>query len=514
MAAPQQYSHAEVKAGLFLAFCLALFCGMLLVYGHLSKFWRGRQELHVIFASAGGLGPDAPVLYNGVEVGRVKRMQIIHMDRQQLSRLVPLVRSDLEHLPLSAEKRTELRRLPDDQFQEAAREALKDRTLIQLTLEVLQEGQLRRYLTDDSVVLQTTVLGDVTIEIISGPGHGQPISSDSQDKSPPLLVGVSGDFFVRLARSVEQVREVLSNVTDVVGAQERASFKRASVRLGGILDKMDSLSDLTTTRIKGTTTLFDKASDQGDKDVKAIKAVLADSGKDLDRVKGVFSDARKDLGARMSAFQDEAGAMRKQLSTQGTAIKKDFDESWKAAEPHLDEMKQHFRKLAESVMGVAAMSDGIQYTAGRLVEQSEPDLAAFSRDLGRSARNMRDERLVYWREKTGEYATKGENGEHEFYTALSAYRSLRRSTRWLNDVRAELDGLEPVVEGAGPEGMTTLPALRQARLATDQLEKDYADMRDATGVALQPLFTGVTGQELVKPFERKCSARQVWPRFK
>jgi ABC-type transporter Mla subunit MlaD len=512
MAAPQQYTHAEVKAGLFLAFCLALFCGMLLVYGHLSKFWRGRQELHVVFASAGGLSPDAPVLYNGVEVGRVKRMQIIHMDRQQLARLVPLVRSDLEHLPLSPEKCTELRLLPDDQFQEAAREALKDRTLIQLTLEVLQEGQLRRYLTDDTVVLQTTVLGDVTIEVISGPGHGQPISSDSQDKAPPLLVGISGDFFARLARSVEQVREVLSNVTDVVGAQERIAFKKASMRLGGILDKMDSLSDVANKRIDGTSKLFEDAGEQGRKDVEAIKKTLTDSGKDLDRVKTTFVDARKDLSARMTAFQDEASAVRKEFTAQGKAIAKNSDEAWDAAQPHLDEMKQHFRKLAESVMGVASMSDGIQYTAGRCMEQSEPDLAIFSRDLGRSAHNMRDERLVYWREKTGEYATKGENGEHEFYTALSTYRSLRRSTRWLADARAELDGLAPVVEGAGPEGLTTLPALQQARQATDQLQVGFADMRDAAALTLLPSFTGVTGQELVKPFERKCSGRQVWPK--
>jgi ABC-type transporter Mla subunit MlaD len=514
MAAPQHYTHAEVKAGLFLAFCLALFCGMLLVYGHLSKFWRGRQELHVVFASAGGLGPDAPVLYNGVEVGRVKRMQIIHMDRPQLSRLVQLLRTDLEHLPLSPEKRTELRLLPDDQFQEAAREALKDRTLIQLTLEVLQEGQLRRYLTDDTVVLQTTVMGDVTIEIISGPGHGQPISSDSQDKSPPLLVGISGDFFARLARSVEQVREVLSNVTDVVGAQERAAFKKASVRLGGILDKMDSLADTTNSRIEVTTKRLDEVEKQGRKDVESLKETLADSGKDLDRVQTAFGDARKDLSTRMTAFQEEASAVRKEFSEKGKAIAANSDEAWAAAQPHLDEVKLHFRKLAESLLGVATMSDNIQYTSGRFMEQSAPDLEAFSRDLGRSAHNMRDERLVYWREKTGEYATKGENGEHEFYTALSAYRSLRRVARWFGDARAELDGLAPVVEAAGPEGMTTLPALRQARQATDQLQLDFAEMRDAAGQALLPNFTGVTGQELVKPFERKCSGRQAWPKMK
>ncbi len=512
MAAPQEYTHAEVKAGLFMAFCLALFCGMLLVYGHLSKFWRGRQELHVVFASAGGLGPDASVLYNGVEVGRVKRMQIIHMDRQQLARLVPLVRSDLDHLPISAQRCTDLRLLPDDLFQEAAREALRDRTLIQLTLEVLQEGQFRRYLTDDTVILQTTVMGDVTIEIISGPGHGQPIPAAGEEMPSPLLVGVTGDFFARLARSVEQVREVLSNVTDVVGAKERAAFKKASVRLGGILGKMDSLSETANRRIEVTTRRIETIDAQRQKDVTAIQKVLTDSGRDLDRLETTFGEARKDLSGRMTAFEEEASAARKEFSTKGKAIAQNSDDAWAAARPHLDEMKGHFRELAQSITGVTTLSDGIQYTSGRFMEQSAPDLAAFSNDLGRSARNMRDERLVYWREKAGEYATKGEKGEHEFYTALSAYRSLRRSARWLGDVRAEIDGLTPVVEGAGPEGLTTLPALQQARWATDQLQVDFADLRDATAQTLQPGFTGVTGQELVKPFERKCAARQIWPR--
>ena len=191
MAGPQNYTHAEVKAGLFLAFCLALFCGMLLVYGHLSKFWRGRQELHVVFSSAGGLSPDAPVMYNGVEVGRVKQMQIIHMDRQQLRRLVPVTRAGLDHLPLTAAKRLELRLLPDEQFQEAVHEALRvavDRRLaielfvrltvragfavvgVQLNLRVAQD-RLRRRLAG-SLQCRATRLRGARFRAFPLPGAG------------------------------------------------------------------------------------------------------------------------------------------------------------------------------------------------------------------------------------------------------------------------------------------------------------------------------------------------------
>ena len=37
------YSSAEVKAGLFLTFCLALFVAMLFVYGKAARLWRGRR---------------------------------------------------------------------------------------------------------------------------------------------------------------------------------------------------------------------------------------------------------------------------------------------------------------------------------------------------------------------------------------------------------------------------------------------------------------------------------------
>jgi ABC-type transporter Mla subunit MlaD len=72
MATETGYSSAEVKAGFFLALCLALFVAMLFIYGKVARAWRGKQEIAVVFTSVTSLRPDAPVRYNGVEVGRVK----------------------------------------------------------------------------------------------------------------------------------------------------------------------------------------------------------------------------------------------------------------------------------------------------------------------------------------------------------------------------------------------------------------------------------------------------------
>ena len=97
------YSNAEVKAGVFLTICLAMFVAMLFIYGKVARVWRGRQEISVVFTSVTSLRPDAPVRYNGVEVGRVKETSILHLNDANISRLPPLTVKDLEHLPPTVE---------------------------------------------------------------------------------------------------------------------------------------------------------------------------------------------------------------------------------------------------------------------------------------------------------------------------------------------------------------------------------------------------------------------------
>src|SRR5258706_10884747 len=64
-----RFSNAEIKAGVFLTFCMALFIAMLFVLGKFGRVWRGRQEIHVAFARVNAIRPESPVKYNGLEVG-------------------------------------------------------------------------------------------------------------------------------------------------------------------------------------------------------------------------------------------------------------------------------------------------------------------------------------------------------------------------------------------------------------------------------------------------------------
>src|SRR5579872_7393141 len=167
------YSNAEVKAGVFLTICLALFVAMLFIYGKVARVWRGREEIDVVFTSVTSLRPDAPVRYNGVEVGRVKDIRILHLDDANIHRLPQFRPVDLDNLPLTDKEQKLLRSsqlTPPESFQDAVAEKLKNRTMIRLTLEVLQEGDKNRYREDDTVNISTTLMGDTSVEITSGSG--------------------------------------------------------------------------------------------------------------------------------------------------------------------------------------------------------------------------------------------------------------------------------------------------------------------------------------------------------
>jgi ABC-type transporter Mla subunit MlaD len=507
MAAPNPYSHAEVKAGVFLAFCLALFLGMLMVYGRVSRFWRGRQDIHVAFSSVGGLRPDAAVRYNGVEVGRVKNMRILHVDSAQIRRVVAVNRTDLDHLPLSAETRRQLRLLPDTEFEAAAKEALRDKTMIELTLEVLQEGQYRRYLTDDAIVLSTTILGDTCIDVISGTGHGRPLSPTED----ALILGVTGDFFARLSRSMEEVKEVLSSVSDVVGGPERAAFKRGAGRLDGILDRMSSMSDKANDRLPKTSKRLTEAGKMGRQAMDSAKELVNDGRERGSRIGDLAATARKDLGERLKGLEDEAGSAKDEMVAQWKAVTADYRAAWDASKPHWEGLRENLRGLSAQVTGVADRLESVQETAGDLLEQSMPDLAGFGRNLSAAATNMRAEHLIYWREHIGEWATKGDAGEHVFHTALETYRGLRRITRWVRDVNEDLAALRPVVAGAEAGSRPTVADLDAAGVRVGKMQRDFEQVRDQAAEAFLPPFQGSANGAGSPPFGRKRAGCQEWP---
>jgi ABC-type transporter Mla subunit MlaD len=506
MTAPHQYSHAEVKAGLFLAFCLALFTGMLFVYGRVSRFWRDRQELYVALPAVGGLHPDAPVRYNGVEVGRVKHMRVLPLDAAQLRRLAPLTRNDLDYLPLGEQQRRELRLLRDSEFDQKVKEALRDKTFIEITLEVLQEGQIRRYLADDNVRVSTTIMGDTFVDVTSGPGRGKPLAPGDD----LLLLGLCGDFFSELAMSMNEVKEVLSSVTEVVGAQERAAFQRGAGRLTVILERADALSDRAEQRLPETTKRFTAAGDVARDAAERIKQSAKDARDQAVALKDAAAQARKDMSRRTEAAGDEAHRALDESRAKLRQCSDQMRKSWEAGKPHYEQMKANFRELSTAVGGVEEHASAMQYSAARVYEQGVNDLLAFGQDMKQGLSNLGA--LRYIREKIDQLIGKGDKGEHEFWMALETYRGLRRIASCAQQVWTELLALEHRLAALGEGCGAARQRVASAAAGLGKLQDQFGAARDKTAEALLPEFQGQTGLELTPPFPRKRAGRQEFPK--
>lgn len=504
--ARREYSHVEVKAGVFLAFCLALFVGMLLIYGKIPRLWGERGQIRAAFASVASLKPDAAVLYNGVEVGRVKSMKIVHLDRATTAQLAPMTKRDLDFLPVAEPLRKKLRLVPDYEFDAKVREALVDRTMIVLMLEVLSEGHFRRYRVDDTVRISATILGEAGLEIISGSGRPVEPGEDL------FLVGHSGDFFANLARSMEQVKDVLGTVTDVVGAEERVSFKRAAGRLTPILDGIGRIGQVAGKRADATSRRFDHFDESSMKGMDAFNKLFGSLQPDSARLGGRFDAAREDVAKRVAEVVAELDKAEAEVKERAKTIIADAAWVQQESMPHVLEMQEHLRVLSLRADGLSTHLDNIYYRGGRVLERSQPEFARMAAAFKTGIKNLTGPELKYIREKIGEIIGKRDRGEHEYYTALETWRSLERSARGPREAVSELQDLRTFVHNPPTADRTVtrgeLDALVLRLLA---LQGALDLLRDKAAEAMLPPFTGTANATGLGPYKRKRGGRAVYP---
>jgi len=484
------YSSVEVKVGLFLAFSLALFISMLASYGRLAPVWRGRTEITVAFSNVAGLSPDAPVRYNGVEVGRVKHMRLLHLDKDNLSRLPPLSKRDLENLPLWPESLIkELREVSDADFDTRCRRALENRTMIELTLEVLQEGDVKRYRMDDTVRVSTSIYGDSAVEIYSGNG------AINQPGSNLVIVGSAGDFFSNLAKSMGDVKEILGGVTDVVGTQERRSFERASGRFANITARMDKMSKISEDRSEITGKRFDALSTH-------IDRIFANSS---DALEGIEPQARRSFNAmkdnlanaqdRINAVQADASAAFKEISTDFKLVRDDVNYAIDQSKPQFEPMKASIRDVYDRMGGLSEHIDAMRDTAGNVMVQSEPDLDRTMGAMKNSLQNLKYTGIAA-NENKDLMISNRDVGEYEYASALDIYRHLTMATRRIVAAGAEVQEttlfLNRDVGMPGPEWIAPAPFLTRAENTVDQLmamRRPIEKVRDAVEEKVLPEFS-------------------------
>lgn len=413
------FTPSEVKVGFFLAFCLALFLAMLLLYGRFGELWSGRADLRVVFTSVGMLNREAPVYRNGEEVGRVKEMRILRLNDEGLA-LLPkkLTPSDLPGLPLTPEERATLQAVDAKSFDAECRRLLRDRPMIELTMDVRTDGG-RHYYAEDKVRLSVNVLGETAIDVSSG-FEGRPWPKDR------ALVGVAGDFFSNLSKSMGDVRLILQDVTRVVGAEDRLAFKRAMRHKQAVQENLSAVRELFARRAAGTKKNFAAVRKQA----AATRDFLGKTGAGLqaegDRLQEHLNHAQADLGERWSTLKELLAQTREELQTRTEPIMENIAAVEKECGPEIEKTRTATRRTAARFGLLSKRLRGLSENAARLVYQSMPDLAVVRPAFSRSADNLK--KMGHWAIRNkDQMASRGYKGEHEYQTALETWAALQRT---------------------------------------------------------------------------------------
>ena len=344
-------ANAEVKAGLFLTFCLGLFVAMLFVYGKFTRSWRGRQELNVYFTHIANLRTEAVVQYNGLEVGRVGRIHIVRLDAETLASWPKMDEGDLENVPITDEEREALRGVPAAQVDAEIRKRILGRTAVKLTLEVLAEGDVKRYREDDRVRVSATLMGDSKVEIISGTGPSLPL-----DNSHPLL-GISGDMYSDISKSLLQMKNVLASISELIGGDEDdAPLSKRLVNFDLLTERIDQWMAHVETQMPVVWDTAERRIEDGRQRVEAVRNALVsvqpELAGNLDRAEQSILDFRKKVS-------ELAGAGRDKFKTLGASAQGRLTELGKEVRERKEEVPLQVRQTREWTERVAGKVDQI-----------------------------------------------------------------------------------------------------------------------------------------------------------
>ena len=478
------YSSAEVKAGVFLTLSMAVFVAMLFAYGKVARVWRGRQEIKVVFTSVTSLRRDAPVRYNGVEVGRVKDTNILHLGEADIALLPKFTIRDLEHLPLTDLEVKQLRKsaeMPAEEFQKEIARLLLNRSMILLSLEVLQEGDVNRYHVDDTVHISTTLMGDTAVEISSGSGEALSPTAGR------LMLGRSGDFFSNLAKSVEQVKEILGSVSDLVGPEERTSVRKALRRFDTITEHIEKIVALADQRLPKTWDKADTLADSARENFARIGDTVVTIQPQVTKTLSTADEAIKDVQGRVGGLADEAKAAVVDVRGQIKPVLGDLQQITSKSKDDFPVMVHNAKDLAVRLQESAGKLDTVLATGNRLLNESYPDLRRLVLALRLGAENFEEATNLLKRKPWLIY--KAATQDEAYNNAQKTARDLDIATKRFAELSTELQALQRNLDQA--------PSKEQAeRLAFVVQELNViCDMLKFAG--------DVSRKEILPPLERK-----------
>jgi len=367
-------SHSEIKAGAFVAFCLALLFVMVFAVGDCGRFLRGSQEREVLFSSVTGLQPNSAVNYAGVEIGRVRETRIVKVGEKIMAKMPSITVDTLDRLPLSYNEIERIKSLKDPARIDAAARKLigagkgsPGRSMILLILEIHRTGKEFALRRDDVVRLATTVMGDSTVEI--SPGSSGPLPAGQ------ALLGDGSNLFTQLSDSMREIRTLLAKVSGIIGEEEKVNIKTT---LANIKKASEDMS-LASARIREVVRESEKPIKTAIKDLQAgmaeARTAVAEVRKTVQEVKPRVVTAL-DSGKKMM----ESG--RKAADT--------ADRLMADARPKLLTVMKDASHAAREASRALKEVQGLLAETGDSLDENRPAVRRALADLRESARNFKE----------------------------------------------------------------------------------------------------------------------------
>lgn len=376
--------HARLKTGVFLAFSLALFMGMYFLYGKLDRVWRGVIDVRVLFTMVKKLQPLAPVRYDGMELGRVKDVRIVHASPALFADLAPFKKSDLSNLPLTERERADLSLLPALEFNAAVRRAIVDRSMIEVTLTLLIEDDDKRLHADDRYLVKSTYLNESSVEIETGRGEAVPA------RNGLAFLGVNADLMSDIDSNMADISSLLGSWVQIVGADDRKEAIHAQIRdiarMTGVIDENTrSIAESLPAIWDG----IDARAVESEKDMRDIASkILGYPERPEDRLPPFLRGPRRDalkpqIDAALKKTNDAIASMRQSLAQSA-------DEGRTYLLEHRKLVLDQVGDFSKSVAEVRASTPRQLHDLRRTAETALAAAANFDAMLDRVEEQMRD----------------------------------------------------------------------------------------------------------------------------
>ncbi len=464
MAEARRFSWREIVLGVAVVLCAGGALAAGLKYAKASRFWRKRQDIYVVFENVGSLTQDAPVRYNGLEIGRVKELRPLHLDDKILAeKFRPLAPRDLDNLPIRGDDaKRRLSALKPEEFDKQCRAELNGATMILLCLEVLGESDRLRYRLDDDMRIVSTVFGDSAVEIVSGSG---PIDDAAK---PFFVIGNTGDFFSNVSKTMSEVKKILGNVSEIVSDDERRSFGKAQSRYAPVNEQMKSMQKSASERMAATLAHYNELTENAN-------ARLNETGKMLEKLQPSAELATKAVQDALKDIQLKTQTARTEANETMTELSKDFDTTRDSIKDPIAQLNAGLTDVRAEMLAVKtdvekapARLDAASDALGSMQSQSTTDMERFAAAAKKIVPNLKIAAYVAKENKDLMLANR-DAGEYFAQSIIDTRRKLAMASRRITNAAADtletLHGME-----ADPDAsMMTDPVLERANAVVKRL---------------------------------------------